>query len=335
MPRAAAPAGPSEPPDDWRRQHVGASLWVREDGAVALALRVAASPSAVRSVTRAADAASRSLAASPPESEVGQARRHSPASHDASAELADALFAAASTESRVDGLFSRPPQAGSHPLAGPGRSEAAPPAAAASPRAPSELPSDLQSDFEGDLGSELHQLLFLVHGIGPHADFKEGQFLSWDGSEGMAGGGHEFRSLLEGLLGGRRRDPHTAHSRLCPTLMCAQRTVFRVRPCACAPSHVAASPYTAPHLPASRYRICPHPRAASPCRISLHLPASPCRLREVPLKLSVLAVEWHADLHRPEIDDMVAACSPEGVNDIDPRLNIRLDPRLDLRLDPR
>ena len=98
-----------------------------------------------------------------------------------------------------------------------------------------ELPED-------DPLNDLHQLVFMVHGIGQHDDFVDGQFTSWDGTDGLVGGNHEFRELLEALLGGR--------------------------------------------------------------------------LREVPLWLTVMSVEWHAQLHRPELDALLSACAPEGVNDL-------------------
>ena len=199
-----------------RRQHVGASLQVRTDGSVVVALRV--------SLNR------------------------PPATHDASAGLADALFASSpspSTEARVDGLFSSRPQAESRPLCAEMAADvpyeaATQPAGAAATVSPRTQQADMRSDDAAC--SELHQLLFMVHGIGQHDDFVDGQFLSWDGTEGMAGGNMEFRQMLEALLGGK--------------------------------------------------------------------------LREVPLWLAVQSVEWHAQLHRPEIDAMVAACSPEGVPEL-------------------
>ena len=227
-------AGPAKPEAAQVNLSVGVLLRVRDDGAVVVALRVAGSPSASNSDV----GSSRSLAASPPELEASQNRL--PASH-ASAELADALFASTSTEARVDGLFASRPQAGSRPLAAEVGAEvpyeaATMPAAAAATHPRTQQP-DMRSD---DPAYDLHQLLFMVHGIGQHEDFVDGQFLSWDGTEGMAGGNHEFRGMLEALLGGK--------------------------------------------------------------------------LHEVPLWLSVQSVEWHAQLHRPEIDAMVAACSPEGVS---------------------
>ena len=33
-----------------------------------------------------------------------------------------------------------------------------------------------------------------------HDDFVDGAFLNWDGTEGMSGGNHEFRELLESLV---------------------------------------------------------------------------------------------------------------------------------------
>ena len=65
-----------------------------------------------------------------------------------------------------------------------------------------------EADMRGDdnPAHDLHQLLFMVHGIGQHEDFVEGQFTSWDGTEGMSGGNHEFRELLEALLGGKLRE---------------------------------------------------------------------------------------------------------------------------------
>ena len=197
-----------------RRQHVEASLLVHKDGSVVVALRVSSN--------------------------------RPPASHDASAGLADALFASSpSTDARVDGLFSSRPQAESRPLCAEMAAEvpcgaATHPTGAAAATSSRTQQADMRSDDAAC--SELHQLLFMVHGIGQHDDFVDGQFLSWDGTEGMAGGNMEFRQMLEALLGGK--------------------------------------------------------------------------LREVPLWLAVQSVEWHAQLHRPEIDAMVAACSPEGVRAI-------------------
>ena len=157
------------------------------------------------------------------------------ASHDASAGLADALFASPpSTEARVDELFSRRPQAESRPLRTEMRAEmpsgvphgvAAQPASVAAATSPRTQQGGMHTDDAAC--SDLHQLLFLVHGIGQHDDFVDGQFLSWDGTEGMTGGNMEFRQLLEALLGGK--------------------------------------------------------------------------LRELPLWLAVQSVEWHAQLHRPEV----------------------------------
>ena len=196
-----------------RRQHVGASLRVSKDSSVVVALHISSN--------------------------------RPPASHDAPAGLADALFASSpSTEARVDSLFSSRPQAESRLLCVEMAAEvpygaATQPAGAAAATSPRTQQTDMRSDDAGGC-SELHQLLFMVHGIGQHDDFVDGQFLSWDGTEGMAGGNMEFRQMLEALLGGK--------------------------------------------------------------------------LREVPLWLAVQSVEWHAQLHRPEIDAMVAACSPEGVS---------------------
>ena len=158
-----------------------------------------------------------------------------PASHDASAGLADALFASPpSTAARVDELFSRRPQAESRPLRADMRAEmpsevpheaAAQPAGVAAATSPRTQQGGMHTDDAPC--SDLHQLLFLVHGIGQHDDFVDGQFLSWDGTEGMMGGNMEFRQMLEALLGGK--------------------------------------------------------------------------LRELPLWLAVRSVEWHAQLHRPEV----------------------------------
>ena len=43
-----------------------------------------------------------------------------------------------------------------------------------------------------------------------HDDFVDGAFLNWDGTEGMSGGNHEFRELLESLVGGKLREVDVA-----------------------------------------------------------------------------------------------------------------------------
>ena len=113
---------------------------------------------------------------------VSSNRRPS-ASHDASAGLADALFASPpSTEARVDELFSRRPQAESRPLRAEMRAEmpsgvphgaAAQPAGVAAATSPRTQQGGVPTDDAAC--SDLHQLLFLVHGIGQHDDFVDGQ----------------------------------------------------------------------------------------------------------------------------------------------------------------
>ena len=52
-------------------------------------------------------------------------------------------------------------------------------------------------------GPRLEHLLFMVHGVGQHDDFRDEVHCSWDGSKGCVGGNHEFRELLEAQLHGR------------------------------------------------------------------------------------------------------------------------------------
>ena len=54
--------------------------------------------------------------------------------------------------------------------------------------------------------SELHQLLFMVHGIGQHDDFDDGRIVGWDGGPKVWGGAPEFRALLEKVCGPRLGD---------------------------------------------------------------------------------------------------------------------------------
>ena len=42
--------------------------------------------------------------------------------------------------------------------------------------------------------------MFIIHGIGQHVDFKDGEFLSWDGNSGLEGGNHTFRDLFRRML---------------------------------------------------------------------------------------------------------------------------------------
>ena len=190
----------------------------------------------------------------------------SSSSRKSSAALADALFACKSaappppSAAKLDSLFASKPQvaaaAGGTDLRNDvlGSLTAQPRAAPQASRLglPKDAPVQLsvssnnaaQADLRvGEIHHDLHQLVFMVHGIGQHDDFVDGQFVSWDGTDGnLTGGNFEFRELLESLLSGR--------------------------------------------------------------------------LREVPLFLSVLSVEWHAQLHRPEVDALISACSPEGVPEL-------------------
>ena len=55
-------------------------------------------------------------------------------------------------------------------------------------------------------GPRLEHLLFMVHGVGQHDDFRDEMHCSWDGSKGCVGGNHEFRELLEAQLHGRLKN---------------------------------------------------------------------------------------------------------------------------------
>jgi len=73
--------------------------------------------------------------------------------------------------------------------------------AGASPARPTVAP--LAGSANAQLTSATQHLLFLVHGIGEHQDFHDDKAVSWDGSEGMVGGNHEFRALLARLAASR------------------------------------------------------------------------------------------------------------------------------------
>ena len=42
--------------------------------------------------------------------------------------------------------------------------------------------------------------MFIIHGIGQHVDFQEGEFKSWNGQSGLDGGSHTFRELFQATL---------------------------------------------------------------------------------------------------------------------------------------
>ncbi|CCI45575.1 unnamed protein product [Albugo candida] len=48
--------------------------------------------------------------------------------------------------------------------------------------------------------STINHLMFIIHGIGQHVDFQEGEFKSWNGQSGLDGGSHTFRELFQGTL---------------------------------------------------------------------------------------------------------------------------------------
>ncbi|TMW60860.1 hypothetical protein Poli38472_000902 [Pythium oligandrum] len=54
--------------------------------------------------------------------------------------------------------------------------------------------------------STINHLMFIIHGIGQHIDFQEGEFRSWDGQSGLEGGNHAFRDLYRTMLDTMFRD---------------------------------------------------------------------------------------------------------------------------------
>nr|CCA20336.1 phospholipase putative [Albugo laibachii Nc14] len=66
-----------------------------------------------------------------------------------------------------------------------------------------------ESDSEDDKINEfpstlrlttINHLMFIIHGIGQHVDFQEGEFKSWNGQSGLDGGSHTFRELFQATL---------------------------------------------------------------------------------------------------------------------------------------
>ncbi|KAF1315697.1 Phospholipase, partial [Globisporangium splendens] len=62
-----------------------------------------------------------------------------------------------------------------------------------------ELPTTLRL-------SPINHLVFIIHGIGQHIDFKEGELKSWNGETGLDGGNHAFRDLYRTMLETMFRD---------------------------------------------------------------------------------------------------------------------------------
>lgn len=52
----------------------------------------------------------------------------------------------------------------------------------------------------------LNHLVFVIHGIGQHIDFREGELKSWNGETGTEGGNHAFRDLFRVMLETTFRD---------------------------------------------------------------------------------------------------------------------------------
>ncbi|KAE9025955.1 hypothetical protein PR003_g10257 [Phytophthora rubi] len=46
----------------------------------------------------------------------------------------------------------------------------------------------------------LNHLVFVIHGIGQHIDFRDGEFKSWNGETGVEGGNHAFRDMFRTML---------------------------------------------------------------------------------------------------------------------------------------
>ncbi|RLN73844.1 hypothetical protein BBJ28_00019629 [Nothophytophthora sp. Chile5] len=45
-----------------------------------------------------------------------------------------------------------------------------------------------------------NHLVFVIHGIGQHIDFRDGEFKSWNGETGIEGGNHAFRDMFRSML---------------------------------------------------------------------------------------------------------------------------------------
>ncbi|CAI5724974.1 unnamed protein product [Hyaloperonospora brassicae] len=45
-----------------------------------------------------------------------------------------------------------------------------------------------------------NHLVFVIHGIGQHIDFRDGEFKSWNEQTGIEGGNHAFRDIFRGML---------------------------------------------------------------------------------------------------------------------------------------
>ncbi|OWZ21122.1 PhosphoLipase [Phytophthora megakarya] len=45
-----------------------------------------------------------------------------------------------------------------------------------------------------------NHLVFVIHGIGQHIDFRDGEFKSWNGETGVEGGNHAFRDIFRSML---------------------------------------------------------------------------------------------------------------------------------------
>lgn len=45
-----------------------------------------------------------------------------------------------------------------------------------------------------------NHLVFVIHGIGQHIDFRDGEFKSWNGETGVEGGNHAFRDIFRTML---------------------------------------------------------------------------------------------------------------------------------------
>ena len=51
-----------------------------------------------------------------------------------------------------------------------------------------------------------NHLVFVIHGIGQHIDFRDGEFKSWTEQTGIEGGNHAFRDIFRGMLETTFRD---------------------------------------------------------------------------------------------------------------------------------
>ncbi|KAG7395712.1 hypothetical protein PHYBOEH_003317 [Phytophthora boehmeriae] len=51
-----------------------------------------------------------------------------------------------------------------------------------------------------------NHLVFVIHGIGQHIDFRDGEFKSWNGETGIEGGNHAFRDMFRAMLETTFRD---------------------------------------------------------------------------------------------------------------------------------